>query len=71
MEACADPFVKAIVTAIGDDDGVRLLLYVDFDVLHTYVLTDRERILQIGNNLLPNAIEFTENGGVYLPIFTQ
>ena len=30
------------------------------------VLTDKERILQIGNNLLTNAIKFTENGGVYL-----
>ncbi len=28
------------------------------------VLTDKERIIQIGNNLLPNAIKFTEEGGV-------
>ena len=30
------------------------------------VLTDKERILQIGNNFLSNAIKFTENGGVSL-----
>ena len=30
------------------------------------VLTDKERILQIGNNLLANAIKFTENGDVSL-----
>lgn len=31
-----------------------------------FVLTDGERILQIGNNLLSNAIKYTENGGVSL-----
>lgn len=30
------------------------------------VLTDKERILQIGNNFLSNAIKFTESGGVSL-----
>ncbi|WP_418701597.1 sensor histidine kinase, partial [Bacteroides sp.] len=30
------------------------------------VLTDRERIIQIGNNLLSNAFKFTEKGGVSL-----
>ena len=28
------------------------------------VLTDKERILQIGNHLLSNAVKFTDNGGV-------
>ena len=32
----------------------------------TIVLTDKERILQIGNNLLSNAMKFTDNGGVFL-----
>lgn len=36
MEACADSSIKAIITAIGGDDGVRLLPYVDFDVLRKY-----------------------------------
>lgn len=36
MEACADPSIKAIITAIGGDDGVRLLPYVDFTVLRKY-----------------------------------
>lgn len=30
------------------------------------VLTDKDRILQIGNNLLSNAMKFTDNGGVSL-----
>ena len=30
------------------------------------VLTDKERIIQIGNNLMSNAIKFTEEGGVSL-----
>lgn len=34
MEACADSSIKGIITAIGGDEGVRLLPYVDFNVLH-------------------------------------
>lgn len=33
MEAFADPTVKAVFNAIGGDDTIRLLPYVDFDVL--------------------------------------
>ena len=32
------------------------------------VLTDKERILQIGNNLLSNAMKFTDNGGISLTL---
>lgn len=34
MLACEDRSVKAIITSIGGDDGIRLLPYVDFEVLH-------------------------------------
>ena len=34
--------------------------------MEAVVLTDKERILQIGNNLMSNAIKFTENGSVSL-----
>lgn len=33
MQACEDNSIKAIVTSIGGDDGIRLLPYVDLDVL--------------------------------------
>lgn len=33
MEAVADPDIKAIVTSIGGDDTIRLLPYVDFDLI--------------------------------------
>jgi len=38
------------------------------NVSDTVVLTDKERIIQIGNNLMSNAIKFTEEGGVLLTI---
>ena len=34
MEAFADPAVKGIITAIGGDDSIRLLPYIDFDLMH-------------------------------------
>lgn len=34
MLACEDDSIKAIITSIGGDDGIRLLPYVDFNVLH-------------------------------------
>ena len=33
MQAFADPEIKAVITAIGGEDAVRLLPYVDFDVI--------------------------------------
>ena len=33
MAACEDRSIRAIITAIGGDDGIRLLPYVDFGVL--------------------------------------
>lgn len=33
MQACEDSSIKAIITSIGGDDGIRLLPYVDFEVL--------------------------------------
>ena len=36
------------------------------NVSDTVVLTDKERIIQIGNNLLSNATKFTEKGGISL-----
>lgn len=35
MLACEDSSIKAIITSIGGDDGIRLLPYVDFDVLRS------------------------------------
>lgn len=34
MEAFSDSSIKAIITAIGGDDGVRLLPYIDYQVIH-------------------------------------
>lgn len=34
MEAFSDPSIKAVFSAIGGDDTIRLLPYIDFDVLH-------------------------------------
>ena len=50
-------------TPIAMNRGLALTITNQTD---TIVLTDKERILQIGNNLLSNVIKFTENGGVSL-----
>ena len=50
-------------TPIAMNKGLALTITNQTD---TVVLTDKERILQIGNTLLSNAIKFTENGGVSL-----
>ena len=34
MDAFRDPSIRAVISAIGGDDTIRLLPYVDFDVLH-------------------------------------
>ena len=34
MDAFRDPEIRAVFSAIGGDDSIRLLPYVDFDVLH-------------------------------------
>lgn len=36
MQACEDSSIKAIITAIGGDDGIRLLPYMDFEVLRCH-----------------------------------
>ena len=33
MNAFKDPSIKAIINAIGGDDSIRLLPYIDFDVI--------------------------------------
>ena len=50
-------------TPIAMNKGLALTITNQTD---TVILTDKERILQIGNNLMSNAIKFTENGGVSL-----
>ena len=34
MEAFRDPAIKGIISAIGGDDTIRLLPYIDFDIIH-------------------------------------
>lgn len=36
MDAFRDPSIKAVFNAIGGDDTIRLLPYIDFDVLHNH-----------------------------------
>ena len=55
--------LEAEFLSIAIDKGLALTVKNRKDTL---VLTDGERILQIGNNLLSNAIKYTENGGVSL-----
>lgn len=43
--------------------GLSLIVKNESDAI---ILTDKERIIQIGNNLMSNAIKFTEVGGVSL-----
>ena len=55
--------LEAEFLPIAIDKGLALTVKNRKDA---FVLTDGERILQIGNNLLSNAIKYTENGGVSL-----
>ena len=48
---------------IAMDKGLSLTVKNGSDAV---VLTDRERIIQIGNNLMSNAVKFTEKGSVSL-----
>ena len=48
---------------IAMNKGLTLTVESHTDVV---ILTDKERILQIGNNLLSNAMKFTDNGSVSL-----
>ena len=41
-------------------------LHADFEGENVLVSSDKERILQIGQNLMSNAVKFTEEGGVSL-----
>jgi muramoyltetrapeptide carboxypeptidase LdcA involved in peptidoglycan recycling len=36
MQAFADPTIKAIISTIGGEDSVRILPYIDLDVIHTH-----------------------------------
>ena len=48
---------------IAMDKGLSLTVK---NVCDAVVLTDKERIIQIGNNLLSNAMKFTDNGSISL-----
>lgn len=48
---------------IAMNKGLTLTIESQTDAV---VLTDKDRILQIGNNLLSNAMKFTDNGSISL-----
>ena len=48
---------------VAMNKGLSLIVKNESDAI---ILTDKERIIQIGNNLMSNAIKFTEVGGVSL-----
>lgn len=66
LQSLLDP-VTALWQAPLDDKGLKFSLTVTPDI-NTMLLSDPGRITQILNNLIGNAVKFTEQGGVSLEV---
>ena len=56
--------LESMFLLAAEEKGIDL--HVDFEGENILVSGDKERILQIGQNLMSNAVKFTEEGGVSL-----
>jgi CheY-like chemotaxis protein/HAMP domain-containing protein len=61
--------IEKVFSPLARDRGLRLAVEVAAEV-RTTIVTDRQRVEQILNNLLGNAIKFTERGEVTLRVST-
>lgn len=56
--------LESMFLLVAEEKGIDL--HADFEGENVLVSGDKERILQIGQNLMSNAVKFTEEGGVSL-----